>query len=153
MYTRTYPSSGTICEVIPRLWIRCIDVVCRRRRVLEVAGGIESVGLGPKFRVAVNSPRMCSDLMLQAELCIDLPPVQNCNTSLWNKVAFIPIILTGSMRHPELVNRPPSQNFFDQTSYIWQAFLIFPGRQSFHPNHSIKLFLCPFLHPLKQHHT
>jgi hypothetical protein len=68
MYTRTYPSSGTICEVIPRLWIRCIDVVCRRRRVLEVAGGIESVGFGPKFRVAVNSPGRCSDLMLQAEL-------------------------------------------------------------------------------------
>jgi hypothetical protein len=29
MYTGTYPSSGTICEVIPRRWIRCIDVVCR----------------------------------------------------------------------------------------------------------------------------
>jgi hypothetical protein len=58
MYTRTYTPSCAIREMISRHWIRCINVVCRRRRVVDIARGIESVGVGPQFWVAVNSPNV-----------------------------------------------------------------------------------------------
>jgi hypothetical protein len=58
MDARTYAPSCAIREMISRRWIRCINAVCRRRRVVDIARGIENVGVGPQFWIAVNSPNV-----------------------------------------------------------------------------------------------